>query len=375
MRTGNFVNQLEGIARYKAFIPNELPIEITISPKILSMLSQADISIGRLDTIADILPDVDFFILMYVRKEATLSSQIEGTQATFEDVLKAEAKIDDSETHKDVDEVLNYIQAMNYGLSRAKELPLSLRLIKEIHRELLQGVRGEHRTPGEFRVTQNWVGGRTIQTASYVPPPQEHVMRLMGNLEMYIHDESLFPILLKTGMLHAHFETIHPFLDGNGRIGRLLITYILCQKKILHKPLLYLSEYFINRKADYYERLNLYRLEDDVEGWLEFYLEGVIATTSKAIDTAKKIKLLWDKNQDLIISLGRSAQNAEKLHKTLYHTPIIRVKDVERITGLQNPNAINLVRKLEKIGLLKEITGKSRYKIYSYKEYVDLFST
>ena len=227
MRTGIFVNQLKGDVQYKAFIPHKLPFEIKMDIDLQSLLSKADLALGRLDGVADILPDVSFFILMYLRKEATLSSQIEGTRATFVDVLKAEAKIEDSEIHKDVDEILNYIRTLNFGVYRSQQLPLSLRLIKEMHQELLKGVRGETKSPGDFRTSQNWVGGVSIQTAAYVPPPNTYVLDLMGNMEDYLHDKSPVPILIKTGLIHGQFETIHPFLDGNGRMGRLLILSLI----------------------------------------------------------------------------------------------------------------------------------------------------
>ena len=291
MRTGAFVNQLDGIASYKAFIPNELPFEVNIDPELQTLLSRADIALGRLDGVADSLPKdiVDFFILMYVRKEATLSSQIEGTQATFVDVLKAEARIQDEETHKDVDEVINYISAMNYGLDRLLTIPLSLRIIKEIHKTLLHGVRGEWKTPGEFRISQNWVGGNNLQTAKFVPPPHSDVLRLMGNVENYMHDDSLVPMLIKIGLIHAQFETIHPFLDGNGRIGRLLITFYLYQQGVLRKQLLYLSDFFKEYRQDYYDKLNDFRRKDDIEGWLKFFMQGIIETSEKSVETARKI--------------------------------------------------------------------------------------
>jgi len=225
MRSGKYINQLKGELQYKAFVPNFLPFGIESDDELQSLLSKADLALGRLDGIAETLPDVDFFILMYIRKEATLSSQVEGTQATFADVLRVEAKIEDLESHKDVDEILNYIKAMNYGLERLKSFPLSLRLIKEIHKILLEGVRGEGREPGEFRKSQNWIGGTTIQRASFVPTPPQEIIASLDNFEKFLHDKSLMPILLKIGLLHAQFENIHPFLDGNGRIGRLLITF------------------------------------------------------------------------------------------------------------------------------------------------------
>src|SRR3989338_9412214 len=229
-RTGHFREELQGEVKYKTFIPNILPFKVNYDSELQTLQSKADLALGRLDMVADVLPNVDFFIFIYVRKEATLSSQIEGTQATFIDVLKAEARIENDETHKDVDEVINYISAMNYGLERLQTIPLSLRIIKEIHKTLLHGVRGEWKTPGEFRISQNWVGGSNLKTAKFIPPPHTEVMRLMANIENYMHDDSLVPMLIKIGLIHAQFETIHPFLDGNGRIGRLLITFYLCQQ-------------------------------------------------------------------------------------------------------------------------------------------------
>jgi len=374
MRTGNYKNQLKGELQYKVFMPNNLPLQLNIDLDLQALLSKADQALGRLDTVGEVVPNVDFFILMYVRKEATLSSQIEGTQATFVDVLKAESKIKDAEVHKDVDEVLNYIYAMNYGLTRLHDLPLSLRLLKEIHALLLKGVRGEWKTPGEFRLSQNWVGGSSIETATYVPPPQSEVIPLMGNLELYFHSTEPMPILLKTGIIHAHFETIHPFLDGNGRMGRLLITFYLCQQGALTKPLLYLSEFFKEHRQIYYDKLNSYRVKDDIEGWLKFYLEGIFVTAEKAVSTARKIIKLKEIHTQKVASLGRSAERGIKLLNALYKKPLITIKGVEKITELKNPNALNLVSKLERIGILKEITGKTRNRIYSYQDYINLFT-
>ncbi|MFH1967172.1 MAG: Fic family protein [Patescibacteria group bacterium] len=376
MRTGNFVNQLEGILRYKAFIPNLLPYEVQMRPGLQLLLSKADLALGRLDGVADSLPKdiVDFFILMYVRKEATLSSQIEGTQATFVDVLKAEARIEDSEIHKDVDEVLNYISAMNFGLEGLKDIPLSLRLIKNIHKTLLQGVRGERKTPGEFRTSQNWIGGSSLQTARFVPPPHTEVMSLMANLEKYMHAEIEVPILIKIGLIHAQFETIHPFLDGNGRIGRLLITFYLCQQNILHKQLLYLSDYFKENRQEYYERLNSFRRNDDVEGWIKYFLAGIIDTSDKAVETARKIRELRDEHIGKIAGIGRNSSRGMTLLNSLYRNLIVRIKDVEKIVQLSNPNAIALVHKFAKLGILHEITGNKRYRMFSYKEYISLFA-
>jgi Fic family protein len=374
MRTGKYITQLKGDLEYKAFIPNPLPFEIKIDKEFQSLLSEADQSLGRLDGIAETLPDVDFFILMYIRKEATLSSQVEGTEATFADVLKAEAKIRDLEIHKDVDEILNYINAMNYGLKRMETLPLSLRLIKEIHKILLTGVRGEGREPGEFRKTQNWIGGGpSIQKASFVPPPPHEIMPLLDNLEKFFYDKSPTPILVKTGLIHAQFEVIHPFLDGNGRIGRLLITFYLCQQKVLNKPLLYLSDFFKKYRQEYYDRLNAFHEKDDIEGWLKFFLDGIIITAKEAVETSKKIIKLREEDMKRIFTLGRSLNKATLVFNHLFHTPLITIKDVEKITGLKNPNALALINKLVNLGILTETTGRKRNKVFAYERYIKLF--
>jgi len=373
MRSGHYMSQLKDQFQYKSFLPHLLPFEIKMDSVLEDLLSKANLSLGRLDGIAEILPDVDFFILMYVRKEATLSSQVEGTQATFSDVLKAEAKIQDQEIHKDVNEILNYIQAMNYGLKRLESFPLSLRLIREIHKILLQGVRGAMKTPGEFRRSQNWIGGPTLQTATYIPPAHNELPALLDNLEKYLHDSSPAPILIKTGLMHAQFEGIHPFLDGNGRIGRLLITFYLCQQGILHRPLLYLSEFIKKNRQEYYDRLNAFHGKDHIEGWLKFFLTGIIFTSDNAVTTARKILKLRQADMDKVASLGRSAEKALKLLNRLYKSPLVRVKDVEKVTSLKNPNALVLLAKFISLGILKEITGKKRYRVFAYQNYIDLF--
>ena len=310
MRSGRYISQLKGDLSYQAFLPASLPFLLKSDPVLDDLLSRADLALGRLDGIAEVVPDVDFFILMYVRKEATLSSQVEGTQATFADVLKAEARVENHETHKDVDEILNYIDAMNYGLKRLESFPLSLRLLREIHEKLLHGVRGEHKTPGEFRRSQNWIGGPTIETASYVPPPHAELSKLLNNLEKFMHDKSPMPILLKIGLLHSQFESIHPFLDGNGRIGRLLITFYLCQQGALKKPLLYLSEFFKAHRREYYDKLNATHEKDDIEEWLKFFFTGVAQTAGNAVVTAQKIVALREKDMAAVGAFGRSTERA-----------------------------------------------------------------
>lgn len=372
-RSGTYVSQLSGNAAYRAFMPNPLPFDIKPDPVLQHLLSKADMAVGRLNGIAETVPDVDFFILMYVRKEATLSSQIEGTRATFSDVLKAEAKMSDNGIHSDVDEILNYIRAMNHGLKRLESFPLSLRLIREIHAELLRGVRGAHKTPGAFRVSQNWIGGPTIAAASYVPPPHIALTRLLDNLEKFMHDKQPLPVLIKAGLIHSQFEAIHPFLDGNGRMGRLLVTFYLCQQGALRKPLLYLSEFFKRHRQDYYDKLNAVPAKDDIEGWLKFFLTGVAAVADEAVETAMKIQRLHDTDAKKVAAMGRTGDRGAKLLRALFRTPLVRIKDIERIAGISNPNALLLVRKFVASGILKEKTGFKRNRVFAYQRYIDAF--
>ncbi len=373
MRTGKFVTQLSGDVKYKAFIPNDLPFNLKLDDSIYDLLSKADISLGRLDGIAETLPNVNFFIIMYIRKEATLSSQIEGTQATFSDLLKVESKIEDSEVHNDVDEIVNYVSALNYGLERLENFPLSLPLIKEIHDKLLKGVRGDSKSPGEFRKSQNWVGGYSINSASYIPPPAHEMNLGLNQLEKFIHKHSPLPILIKTALIHSQFETLHPFLDGNGRLGRLLITFYLCSRGILNKPLLYLSEYFKKNRNEYYKRLNATRTHDDIEGWLKFFLKGIVEISDSAVNTIRKIITLSEDNKNKLIQSGRRNEKGISLLNHLYSSPFVTYGKVEKIANIKNPNAISLVRKFSELGILKEVSGRKRYKIFAYQDYIDLF--
>ncbi len=297
-RSGKYIPQQSD---YSAFIPNSLPPNpgILYDGELISLLSKADRYLGRLDGVTQTLPNPDLFVAMYVRKEAVLSSQIEGTQASLIDVLDAnENNVD----HKDVEEVVNYVKAMNFGLERLEEMPLSLRLLREIHEVLMQGVRGSNRQPGEFRQSQNWIGpaGSTISTASFIPPPPHEMMKALYDLESFFYDESDLPILIKIGLLHAQFETIHPFLDGNGRMGRLLISFYLCQQKVLSQPLLYLSYFFKQNRDEYYTRLMHTRTQDDWEGWLKYFLRGIAEVSNEAIVSAKSILGLQLKYHTLI---------------------------------------------------------------------------
>lgn len=375
-RAGRYVKQPQG---YEAFIPAPLPPRppIRISGKLQVLLSDATLALGRLDGSIHTLPNPDLFVLMYVRKEAVLSSQIEGTESSLQDVLAAEAKVLDSTTPQDVNEVLNYISAMNYGLRRVKELPVSVRLIKELHERLMKGVRGSHLSPGETRRSQNWIGpgGASLKEALFVPPPPEEIATALGSLENFIHAESSMPFLLQIGLAHAQFETIHPFLDGNGRIGRLLITFLLAEREILEKPVLYLSHFMKRNRQEYYERLQRIRDEGDWEGWLEFFLLGVAEVSGEATETARKILALREDHRTAIAAnLGRAAGNGHRVLEMLYRTPIINVKSVSDMTKTSFAAANELVKKLVGIGVLEEMTGQRRNRSFRYAEYIELFA-
>ncbi len=314
---------------------------------------------------------------MYVRKEAVLSSQIEGTQASLIDVLEFEADTVDPSRPQDVEEVVNYVAAMNQGLKRLSSLPISLRLVREIHRRLMHGVRGRDKAPGEFRRSQNWIGppGSTLATAHFIPPPPHEMREALHNLERFLHDEKPMPLLLKIGLAHAQFETIHPFLDGNGRVGRLLITFLLCEKMVLRRPLLYLSYYFKQHQTEYYGRLQAIHDQGDWEGWLEFFLRGVRETSEEATETARRIVRMREEHRQLVLErLGSGAGNALTLLESLYRRPIVSVQHAADTTKLAFPNANALIARMEELGLLREITGQKRNRRFAYRAYMDLFA-
>ena len=348
-----------------------------MDPELTKLLSQADRVLGRLDGIGAILPNPDLFVAMYVRQEAVLSSQIEGTQSTLEDVLQFEVDENSNDLPKDVEEVVNYVGAMNYGIKRLEELPLSLRLIREIHSKLMAGVRGQNRTPGEFRKTQNWIGpaGANLAAATFVPPPVPEMKEALDKFEKFLHDESL-PVLIHTGLAHAQFETIHPFLDGNGRIGRLLITLLLCQRKVLHRPLLYLSHYLRVHRAEYYDRLMAIRDDGNWEAWLKFFLRGVAEVSEEAINTSCRIFGLREEHRELVNgSLGNSAASGLRLLDYLYEQPIVNVRLVEKRLKSSFVTANKLVEQFVKLEILQETTGGQRNRRYSYVPYLALFES
>jgi Fic family protein len=375
-RAGKYVTQVAG---YKAFIPRPLPPDppLRIADEMLDFLSHADIALGRLDGVGDLLPDPDLFVSMYVNKEAVLSSQIEGTQASLIDVLAFESAAAEPENPQDIEEVVNYVAALNYGIQRLESLPLSLRLIREIHQRLLAGVRGAERSPGEFRTTQNWIGhpGATLQAARFVPPPPNDMMTALGDLERYLHADSSLPILLKVGLVHAQFETIHPFLDGNGRMGRLLITFLLCQKQVLRRPLLYLSYYFHAHQAEYYAHLQQIRDEGDWESWLTFFLTGVRDVAREATATTRSIIHLREAHRTLIAKQFRRASGAAaELLEFLYKRPIVTVKSVMGATQQSFANANQLVARFVDCGILREVTNQARNRRFMYIDYLHLLA-
>lgn len=373
-RAGHYVGQPGG---FKAFLPAPLPpADLQMTPKMQLLVSDADLTIGRLDGATEVIPNPDQFVYMYVRREAVLSSQIEGTQASLMDVLEYEAQQERATARVDVREIINYIRAMEHGLGRLENLPLSRRLICEVHAELMKGVRGgePHKTPGEFRRTQNWIGGGSPATARFVPPPADHVADTFADLERFLHGDSALPPLIKAGLVHAQFETIHPFLDGNGRTGRLLITFWLVERGILKKPLLYPSLYFKEHREEYGDRLQAVRDKGEWEQWLEFFLDGVAQVADEAYQTALRIFSLRERDRQRISdSLGRRTATALLLHDELLKQPMVRASTVQQLISVSQPTAVNLLQSLVAIGILREVTGRPRFRLYAYEEYLNLF--
>ena len=375
-RAGRYVSQPTG---YRAFIPAPLPPHppLDLDGELPALLSTADRALGRLDGSVLTLPNPDLFVFMYVRKEAVLSSQIEGTQSSLQDLLAAEAQLYDERMPRDVDEVVNYVRAMNHGLARLPHLPVSTRLVREIHAELMHGVRGGRLQPGELRTSQNWIGpaGCSLATASFVPPPHHAVPEMLGQLETFLHAEDELPPLVKIALAHVQFETIHPFLDGNGRVGRLLITFLLTERGVLHKPVLYLSHYFKQHRQAYYEQLQAVRDKGTWEAWLRFFLTGVVEVAVEAADTARRILRLREKHRaEITQHLGRVAGNGHKVLESLFDHPIVTVGEVHRITGTTYAAANALVARLVNLGVLAEMTGYARNRRFRYAPYISLFS-
>jgi Fic family protein len=374
-RAGKFVLTPHG---YKSFIPKELPPEppIEYDDELQLLLSKADRNLARLDGITFVLPNPDLFIAMYVKKEALLSSQIEGTQASLEGVLEFEADLVPKEDINEIKDVVNYIKALDYGIERLSETSMSLELIKEIHKILLEGTRGDGLNSGDFKTVQNYIStsGASIREAIFVPPTPDITLPAMEGLERFLLEKDKIPILVKIGLIHSQFETIHPFLDGNGRVGRLLITFYLVWKEILSKPLLYLSFYLKNNRSEYYDLLMKVRTEGAWEEWLKFFLKGVSETSEEAVNTAREIIQLKDDITKRLYENSISSIHAIRLIDLLFESPLVSNKEVIDKLDMTPVTATKLMNKFEEIGILKEITGKKRYKRYLFAEYVNIIS-
>ncbi|MHB8811194.1 MAG: Fic family protein [Desulfobulbaceae bacterium] len=362
----------------KAFVPAPLPPRPPIewTPELHGKFDQAMLELGRLDSVSSLLPEISLFLYMYVRKEAVLSSMIEGTQSSLADLLLFELDQEPGVPLDDVREVSNYVAALEHGLRLLAEgLPLSLRLIREIHGVLLAKGRGSSRTPGEFRRSQNWIGGTRPGNAAFVPPPPQEVLECMSRLELFLHDQpEPTPVLLKAALAHAQFETIHPFLDGNGRLGRLLITLLLCGQKVLRKPMLYLSLYFKAHRQYYYELLNNVRLTGDWEAWLDFFAEAIIVTAKQAVKTAQQLHNLSNQDQAGIRGLGRAAPSTLQVHRALMEHPIATSNWLVEKTGITPATVNKALSHLERLGIVRELTSRKRNRLFSYTGYVEILS-
>ncbi|OQB64972.1 MAG: Adenosine monophosphate-protein transferase SoFic [Bacteroidetes bacterium ADurb.Bin145] len=367
---GTYISQ----GSYKSFQPTLINRQWNLdNMEVIQLLSKADRDLGRLDMYSNYIPDIDLFISMHVLKEATQSSKIEGTQTNIEEALREKEDVP-LDKRDDWEEVQNYIHAMETAIKELDKLPFSARLIRNTHKTLLKGVRGEKRQPGEFRRSQNWIGGATINDATFIPPVHTTIPELMGDLENFVHNQEIFfPELLKIALIHYQFETIHPFLDGNGRVGRLMITLYLVNKGILKKPILYLSDFLEAHRRLYYENLMWVREKNDISQWFKFFLVGIIETANKGITTFDRILQLQKQLDSQIQTLGTRAINARKIANYLFHKPLINAEKVCEVADISFPSAYKLIGELEKLGILKEITGGQRSRKYIFDKYINLF--
>ena len=364
--------------KVQAFVPSPLPPvpPVEWTPALRQKFDEALVALGRLDSVSTLLPDTNLFLYAYVRKEAVLSSMIEGTQSSLSDLLLFEMNEEPGVPLDDVREVSNYVAALNHGLKLLQDgLPLSLRLIRNIHGVLLAKDRGSKHSPGEFRRSQNWIGGTRPGNAAFVPPPPENVLECMGQLELFLHDRpSQTPVLLKAALAHVQFETIHPFLDGNGRLGRLLITLILCEQGLLNKPMLYLSLYFKTYRNQYYELLNNVREKGDWESWLDFFADAIIFTASQAFETAQQLLALTGRHREAIAALGRAASSSLKVHGALVEQPIVTSGWLVQKTGFTAATVNKSLSLLVEIGVVRELTSQKRNRVFSYSEFVEILN-
>jgi len=376
--TGQYVTSATAGERFQAFVPLPLPPSppLAIDAPLLGLSEKANRALGRLDGVSALLPDIELFLYQYIRKEAVLSSQIEGTQSSFSDLLLFEVEAAPGVPLDDVQEVSNYVAAMNHGLQRLDEgFPLSLRLLREIHEIMLSQGCGMHKQPGEFRRSQNWIGGTRPGNARFVPPPPEQIDECLGELEKFIHEEvSGLPALIKAAMIHVQFETIHPFLDGNGRLGRLLITLLLCNQQVLRQPLLYLSLYFKSNRDSYYHQLDSVRRTGDWESWLRFFLQGVYETATGAVDTANALLELFEQDRQRIRDMGRISGSCLQLHHLMQRRPIFRIPQASAELGINRTSISNCLKQLIEAGMVSEITGYQKHRLFRYDRYIELLS-
>ena len=376
--TGEYLASVAGGETVRAFVPAPLPPapSLRFTPERRRLLERATLALGRLDSITLLLPDPEIFLYSYVRREAVLSSQIEGTQSSLSDLLQFELSEAPGVPFDDVVEVSNYVRALEHGLARlADGLPLCNRLLREMHEILLSRGRGSGKRPGEFRRSQNWIGGTRPGNAFFVPPPPQVVESCMADLERFIHDpKQPYPTLVKAALAHVQFETVHPFLDGNGRLGRLLISFMLHHEGMLSRPLLYLSLYFKTHRQAYYECLNQVRTRGDWEGWIDFFLEGVEQTALDAVETARRLVALMRQDEQRIHGLGRRAGTALRVHRKLCHRPLQSIKEVVHELELSYPAVSNSLQALTELGIVHEITGRQRNRIYAYQAFIDVLN-
>ncbi len=375
-RLGRFIETSAAGEKVRAFVPPPLPPEPAIDVlALLEKLSLAERALGRLDGITMLLPRQELFLYMYVRKEAVLSSQIEGTQSTLSDLLRFEAEAQAGQPIDDIREVSNYVDAMMYGLERLRDLPLSLRLIREMHGRLLQSARGGTKSPGEFRRSQNWIGGTRPGNALFVPPPVNELGPCLDAFERFMHeDASRLPALIKADLLHVQFETLHPFLDGNGRIGRLLVTLYLCINGVLNKPLLYLSLFLKTHRAEYYRLLQEVRENGNWEAWLDFFLTGVAQTANQAFEAATHIVDLFRQDRERIATEGERANSTLRIHDLFQLNPFLTSNQLVRQTGLSSPTVNTALADLQRLGIIEEVTGRKRGRVFSYRRYLSVLN-
>lgn len=372
-RAGRFRSNLAGEAEYKSFIPTKLPPmpAIAVDDEMLKLLVETNKELSNLDAISTFIPDMDVFVAMYVRKEALMSSQIEGTQSTLEDILDPAI---DNNVNQDVASVLKYIQATEFAINRMEVLPISLRLIKETHAVLMKDVRGQEWTPGEFRKSQNWLGGEgsTLKTARFIPPNPKDMLHAMADLESYMHRDDDLDVLIKTALIHYQFETIHPFLDGNGRIGRLLTVLYLMDQKVLKTPALYASYYLKKNRVEYYDRLSEVRRKGNYEQWVKFFLLAILESAKDATDITKKLAKLHDQNTAKIEKIGRASMSTRKVFDYLESNPIIEINKTAEAINFAYNTVHSAIDRLTEMGIVEESSGQNRNRVFSYVDYLDL---